>query len=228
MTLHRYQIRFTKTGLLRWISHRDLARLWERMVRRAGVRLAMSEGFHRRPKISFPTALALGIESQDEVVELELVESPSAEQLRQRLETDSVDGLSLTDVYQLPADCGKAQFKAAHYRLTTPADQPLDAVQIGARIKRLWEVDLLTFQRHDKQITASAREQIQQLVVRDGQLEMTLLASRTASLRPTDVLDAVELSGILESGARLIRIRTELDGEAPARAAPQGRPADSF
>ena len=39
----RYRIRFAKTGLLRWISHRDLARLWERLLRRARLQLSMTE-----------------------------------------------------------------------------------------------------------------------------------------------------------------------------------------
>ena len=56
----RYRIRFAKSGLLRWTSHRDLARLWERLVRRAALKLSMTEGFHPKPRIGFPSALALG------------------------------------------------------------------------------------------------------------------------------------------------------------------------
>ena len=56
----RYRIRFGKTGLLRWIGHHDLQRLWERLLRRADLRLSMSQGFHPKPRINFPSALALG------------------------------------------------------------------------------------------------------------------------------------------------------------------------
>jgi len=71
----RIRIRFTKTGDLRWIGHMDLARLWERLVRKAGLAIALTEGFHPKPKISCPSALALGIEGLDEAVELELTDA---------------------------------------------------------------------------------------------------------------------------------------------------------
>ncbi len=82
----RYRIRFAKTGLLRWISHRDLARLWERLLRRAALKLSMTEGFHPKPRVGFPSALALGVESLDEVVEIELAEDLTPGELLQRLQ----------------------------------------------------------------------------------------------------------------------------------------------
>jgi len=63
-----YRIRFAKTGLLRWIGHRDLLRLWERILRRRELQPRMTTGFHRKGRISFPSALALGVEGLDKVV----------------------------------------------------------------------------------------------------------------------------------------------------------------
>ena len=77
----RLRIRFRKEGDLRWISHRDLVRTVERLCRRAELALRMSEGFHPKPKMSFPSALALGIEGRGEVMELELVEPVEPQQL---------------------------------------------------------------------------------------------------------------------------------------------------
>ncbi len=65
----KLRIRFRKTGDLRLISHRDLARAFERLFRRADLPLAMSQGFHPHARINFPSALALGIQGEDEVVE---------------------------------------------------------------------------------------------------------------------------------------------------------------
>jgi hypothetical protein len=53
----------------------------ERLFRRAGLRLGMSEGFHPKPRLSFPSALAVGIEGLDEVMELELAQTYSADEL---------------------------------------------------------------------------------------------------------------------------------------------------
>ena len=76
MVRPRVRIRFCKQGDLRLIGHRDLMRCLERLFRRAGLALAMSQGFHPKPRVTFPLALAVGIEGLDEVMELELTESP--------------------------------------------------------------------------------------------------------------------------------------------------------
>jgi radical SAM-linked protein len=211
MSRLRYQLRFTKQGPLRWISHRDLARLWERMVRRAGVRLAMSEGFSPKAKISFPTALALGIASEDEVVELELVEAIEPAELLRRLNADRSEGLRVTEACRVPETAAKAQFLRADYRLDPPPEAPFDAAQLGDRIRRVRAAGTITFSRKNKDVEARVDEQIARLEVEDGQLWMSLKASRTASLRPQNVLAALGLEELLEQGATLVRTRTELD-----------------
>ena len=59
----KQRVRFTKLGKIRFLSHRDLARVWERGLRRTGVRVAYSEGFSPRPRLSFGLALSTGYES---------------------------------------------------------------------------------------------------------------------------------------------------------------------
>ena len=81
----RVRIRFCKQGDLRFIGHRDLMRCLERLFRRAGLTLSFSEGFHPKPRMTFPLALAVGIEGVDEVMEVELAERYEAEELRRRL-----------------------------------------------------------------------------------------------------------------------------------------------
>ena len=76
------------------ISHRDLLCLFKRVFRRADLNLRMSEGFHPKPKVSFHSALALGIEGLDEVMEFELVEAMSPENLKQRVQEHAPLGLT--------------------------------------------------------------------------------------------------------------------------------------
>jgi radical SAM-linked protein len=68
----RVRIRFTKVGKIRWTSHRDVARMWERAFRRVGLPLAYSEGFSPRPRVSFGLALPTGHESVAEYLDVEL------------------------------------------------------------------------------------------------------------------------------------------------------------
>ncbi|MGV3760661.1 MAG: TIGR03936 family radical SAM-associated protein [Actinomycetota bacterium] len=66
------RVRYDKRGKIRFLSHRDLARVWERTLRRAGVRVAYSEGFSPRPKLSFGLALSTGYESLGEYLDIDL------------------------------------------------------------------------------------------------------------------------------------------------------------
>jgi len=68
----KLRVRHTKLGKVRFTSSRDAARIWERALRRAGLPIALSEGFTPRPKISFGLALPVGAESVAEYVDLDL------------------------------------------------------------------------------------------------------------------------------------------------------------
>lgn len=68
----KHRVRFSKLGKIRFLSHRDLARVWERALRRAEVRVAYSEGFSPRPRLSFGLALSTGYESLGEYLDIDL------------------------------------------------------------------------------------------------------------------------------------------------------------
>lgn len=70
----RVRVRFAKLGKLCWTSHRDVARMWERAVRRVGLEMVYTEGFSPRPKISFGLALPTGHQSVAEYLDLELAQ----------------------------------------------------------------------------------------------------------------------------------------------------------
>lgn len=67
----RVRIRYTVTGRIRFLGHRDVARAWERALRRAGQPVAYSEGFSPRPKLHFGLALSVGHESLAEYVDVD-------------------------------------------------------------------------------------------------------------------------------------------------------------
>src|SRR5438067_4554565 len=68
----RLRVRFSKLGKIRWTSHRDVARMWERAFRRTALPLAYTQGFSPRPRVSFGLALPTGHESVAEYLDLEL------------------------------------------------------------------------------------------------------------------------------------------------------------
>src|SRR3954463_15622797 len=82
----RYRIRFSKMGKVRFTSHRDVARIWERALRKAAVPVAYSEGFSPRPKLSFGLALSTGHESLGEYLDVESTGALDTDALSARLD----------------------------------------------------------------------------------------------------------------------------------------------
>lgn len=70
----RVRVRFAKVGKIRFTSHRDVARLWERALRKAEFEVVYTEGFSPRPKLHFGLALSTGHESDAEYVDIDLVD----------------------------------------------------------------------------------------------------------------------------------------------------------
>ena len=68
----RLRVRFAKHGKVRFTSHRDVARVWERALRRVAMPVAYSEGFSPRPRLSFGLALPTGCASVGEYLDIEL------------------------------------------------------------------------------------------------------------------------------------------------------------
>ncbi len=105
---HRYRIRYRKLGRAAFIAHLDTMRLLQRMLRRAGVEMIYTRGFHPKPDMSFGPALGLGIHSLCEFVELRLENTqekgaplPAAE-LHSRLAAAAPEGFFIDRVVLLP------------------------------------------------------------------------------------------------------------------------------
>src|SRR3954454_1339626 len=74
----KVRIRFSKLGKVRFTSHRDVARIWERALRRAAVPVAYTEGFSPHPKLSFGLALSTGHESLGEYLDVDIAAAAAA------------------------------------------------------------------------------------------------------------------------------------------------------
>ena len=98
----KVEFRFAKRGALRFASHHDLMRLWHRALRRAGLPIRLTRGFNPRPRVVFPTALELGVESEDEVVEIELAQWVPLARFRERLARELPEGIELAGARLLP------------------------------------------------------------------------------------------------------------------------------
>jgi radical SAM family uncharacterized protein/radical SAM-linked protein len=99
-----YRLRFEKTGPAALLGHLDLARELPRALRRSGVRIRYSEGFHPKPDLSFGPALSLGVASLDEYVDARLIDAPPIPELLERLRGVTAPGLAFHDAILLSSD----------------------------------------------------------------------------------------------------------------------------
>ncbi len=211
MTRIRYRIRFAKTGLLRWTSHHDLLRLWERMLRRVALPLSMSEGFHPKPRLNFVSALALGIPGENEVVEVDLCEDLPEEEVATRLRDDAQPGLTIHSVRRMPDGAPKAQLARTVYAMPIPAER---RERLEQELLLLKNQSHLTVQRDGKELEFELSKELADACLIDDALQITLNASRQTALRPSDVYHALGLADLLTQGACLTRLRVELHDNA--------------
>ncbi|MBX7164843.1 MAG: TIGR03936 family radical SAM-associated protein [Pirellulales bacterium] len=202
MVRHRIQIRFAKEGDLRLISHRDLIRTMERLLRRAGLPLARTEGFHPRPRMSFPSALSVGISGAREVLEIELAEQRPPDELLAALAAQAVAGLRFLSVDPLPSGTRAAQAVQAVYEIPVPAER---SAGLTTRVAALLAAERWPVRRPHDDRELDLRAGLLDLAFHDGTLQIRLAIERQASVSPRLVLEALELGDLEALGCRLTR-----------------------
>jgi len=230
-------VRFSKMGKIRWTSHRDVARMWERAFRRIDLPLTYTAGFSPRPKVSFGLALPTGAESVAEYLDIEL--DPSR-----------VDGL---DVSALPPVLSAALPAGIDVLATALIDDKATSLQhevtscewvvraANADTARLRELVgkalaadhlVVTRERKGHEVTDDIRPAILSLTVVDevdstpAHLEAEL-ATHPRALRPSELVAALDPT--LEA-SRVRRISQWISRGDGAREEPLGAdlPLDAF
>jgi radical SAM-linked protein len=207
MIYFRVRLRFRKRDDIRWISHHDLVRTFERWLRRAGLPLRRSEGFHPKPKLSFPSALALGIAALDEVLEFELTEPLDLAELRQRLDRTALPGLEAAEILTVSRADAKPQLQRVTYELPIP---PANGPRLVEQIAQLQAASAYWFQRAGADEPADLKAGLDQLEFCDGKLRFSLAASQPRCARPREVLAALGVAQLESEGCCLTRTRVEL------------------
>ncbi|MFJ9179781.1 TIGR03936 family radical SAM-associated protein [Streptomyces sp. NPDC102360] len=98
--MQRIRLRYTKRGRLRFTSHRDFQRAFERALRRAAVPMAYSAGFTPHPKVSYANAAPTGTGSEAEYLEIALTAPRDPEKLRELLDESMPTGLDIVDAVE--------------------------------------------------------------------------------------------------------------------------------
>jgi radical SAM-linked protein len=200
MVQQRLRVTFAKGEEIKYISHLDLMRLWERTLRRAGVPLAYSHGFNPRPKIAIAAPLPVGFTSQGEVMDVVLERHISPLNFAKGLAPQLPPGLevlSVEEVYlKLPSL--QSQMRSAEYRVTVHwQEEGAREETIEDKLGELLSAEQLLRRRRGKDY--DLRPLIEDLWVEgeeaDGWvLGMCLQAGSRGTGRPDEVLDALGLA----------------------------------
>lgn len=121
----RLRLRFTRDATLKYIGHLDMARAWQRILRRAEVPLAYSEGFNPQPRLSFAAALPVGCTSDHEELEMLLSPPCALADVQANLNRALPPGMQVTGIAEMPlnAPALQMQLQATEYEMTvTQAD----------------------------------------------------------------------------------------------------------
>lgn len=221
-TSTRFRIVFEKGIEMRFTSHLDLMRAWERSLRRSGLPLAFSQGHHPHIKMSFGPPLPLGFRSRAEVFDLEFSQPPAVD-LRERLNGVLTSGLQVLDfrpiLFKTPSLM--SQLEGASYRVRFPgtflaetgiAPDRLRA-ELEARLAELAARPYVIVRRQSEGQTREfdARPSILSLEASDEEtpavLDAHLRFTVRASVRPDDLMAIL----FPESDARTLDVeRTQL------------------
>jgi radical SAM-linked protein len=215
--VQRIRLRYAKRGPMRFTSHRDFARAFERALLRANVPIAYSQGFTPHPKISYASAAPTGVASEAEYLEIGLRRQVDPDELRVALDAALSPGLDVLEAVEAPlTGGGSVPIDASAWRIELPGVPA--AVAEGA-VRAFLDAPEVLVERLTKQgrRTFDARG----AVIRLGVLESTSAPSGVADI-PCAILDLVVRQGTptvrpddVLSGLRVV---ADLEPPVPHRA----------
>jgi radical SAM-linked protein len=192
--VQKLRVRYAKRGRLRFTSHRDFGRAFERAVRRAGLPIAYSSGFSPHPRISYANASPTGASSEAEYLEIGVTTACDADDVRVALDDALPAGLDIMDVVVAGGGALSDRLEAGRWEITmtgVPVAEARRAVQQflaadAVEVTRMTKGGLRTFDCRSAVVSLSvlattAQDEecaILDLVVRHG----------TPAVRPDDIL----------------------------------------
>jgi radical SAM-linked protein len=218
----KLRFRFEKTGTLRLLSHLDLARSLERMLRRAALPFKSTAGFHPGPRLVFALSLPLGVVGREEVLELELTEPRDAEDVRAALNAQAPAGLAFTSAAVVPMKATAVPRRIV-YRVELPPDRVAETEARAAALLAQDKVWVERLRPNPKRL--NVRPYLRALGVDGTTLSLDLWVTQTGTARADELLRLLGLGDLPDGGAVLERTCVEIRDEVPAADA-VGRPPD--
>jgi radical SAM-linked protein len=237
------RVRYAKRGRLVALSHLETMHAILRAIRRAGLPVAYSQGFHPKPRVAFGPALPVGVESEAEYLDLELVGAQDAAEIAARLAARLPEDLQLVEARPLDprAPSISAATRAAHYLADFPEAWTADALR--SRIEAFGATERVVVRRQapprpnggrrrESVAQPKARETDVKDVVTHLALEgerrvaFSLRADPSGSAKPAEVLAVIFGDGAPPRGVKVLKEGVSFARNAAIRQHPAPPPRD--
>ncbi|SFC38743.1 radical SAM-linked protein [Nocardioides terrae] len=199
--VQRLRIRYAKRGRLRFTSHRDFSRAFERALVRVRLPMAYSSGFNPHPRISYAGAAPTGAASEAEYVEIGLAEVVDADAVKAALEEALPDGLDVLEVVESPGGSLADRLEASSWLIDLQASYDEAAGAVAAflaagevLVERMTKKGLRQFDARGAVVSLEAEAS------GSGSRLRLLLRHGTPAVRPDDVIAGLTAAGGLKVG----------------------------
>ena len=195
LAVQKLRIRYAKRGRLRFSSTRDFQRALERALRRAGVPMAFSAGFHPHPKISYANAAPTGTASEAEYFEISVTERVDPESVRRALDEALPDGLDVLEVVEAAPGALADRLQGSDWVMDFPGVTAEQLQQAADQLLALERVEVTrTFKTGPK--TFDVRSAVVSMTTErserpDCAILRVVVRHTTPAVRPDDVLTAL-------------------------------------
>ena len=206
----RLLVRFSKLDMARYISHLDLIRLMQRVLRRAGTPVSYTQGFHPHPKMAFASALGVGIESRSEYMDLSLERNVDMKQSMDDINNVLPAHIRVLDIKEIDASMKglMGMVTAAAYQLYIPINQE----ELAQRCQKIIKADAWhrTIVKKGKEQDVDIRAGLHRLEMADGSIELMVDSGSRRNLNPIWFVDALWPGAEREKGQTARILRTDL------------------
>lgn len=194
---YKVAIRFAISGDLRFVSHHDTMRLFERALSRAGLPVAFSAGFNPRPKLTLPLPRAVGMAALGDLLVIQLTDRLASEEVAGRLAEQMPEGVRIEGAWELPPG-GSVQPDRAVYEVTLSCEvrDPVDEAVARFRAADQWPIHRESRRGRKRQSggkTLDLKAYVCEPSVTDDVLSWTVRVTAEGSARPAEVLAALGL-----------------------------------
>lgn len=146
------RVKFGESMAGKFLSHLDMLRAWQRAIARSGLNLAYSQGFNKHPKLSFSSALAVGLTSSGEYVDIELNEQLQVEEIAKRLQENLPPALELYAIKEIEPKAPPVMsiIQRAEYLVSVQLREKITLEEINEAISELLKAQTLEVERRKK------------------------------------------------------------------------------